>query len=159
MKRQWWANTQYSRLGIPSNVEANVLEEKVVNIFEKWGYSIPFRCIQACHRVSKESTTFIVNVSSRKYRQQGLRKIKMEDVDLPSPNKHLIYKDLCQYYKVLRSKSKRLPSLGKINGFFILGDTIKIKVSENSLSLCITHVDEYQKYFLASDPSSPGRSI
>ena len=39
MERQCWANAQYSRqecagiIGIPSEVEADVLEEKVVNIF------------------------------------------------------------------------------------------------------------------------------
>ena len=41
MERKCWANAQYSRresldiTGIPSEVEADVLEEKVVNIFEK----------------------------------------------------------------------------------------------------------------------------
>ena len=84
-----------------------------------------------------------------------LRNLKMKDLELPSPNKHLIYKNLCPYHKVLWSKSTRLHSLGKINGFFIFGGTVKIKVTENRLSFSIIHVDEFQKYFLDSDLSSP----
>ena len=43
MERQCWANAQYSRRecldirGIPSEVESDVLEEKVVNILDKLG--------------------------------------------------------------------------------------------------------------------------
>lgn len=39
-------------------------------------------------------------------------------------------------------KAKTLKSLGKIYSFCISGDKIKIKVSENSLSLSITHIDD-----------------
>ena len=71
----------------------------------------------------------------------------MEDVDLPGENKLFINKNLCPYYKVIWSKSKMLHSLGKINSFFISGDTIKIKVNENSLPLSVTHIDDFGKYF------------
>ena len=75
MERQCWANAQYSRrecldiIGIPSEVEPDVLEEKVVNIFEKLGCNIPSNHIEACHRVSKKSATVIVKFSQRKDRQ------------------------------------------------------------------------------------------
>ena len=133
MERQCWANAQYSRrecldiIGIPSEVEPDVLEEKVVNIFEKLGCNIPSNHIEACHRVSKKSATVIVKFSRRKDCQQvlavkkDLRKIKMEDVGLPGQNKLFINKNLCPYYKVLWSKSKKLHSLGKINSFFYFG--------------------------------------
>ena len=171
MERQCWANAQYSRrecldiIGIPSEVEPDVLEEKVVNIFEKLGCNIPSNHIEACHRVSKKSATVIVKFSRRKDCQQVLAvkkdpcKIKMEDVDLPGQNKLFINKNLCLYYKVIWSKSKMLHSLGKINSFFISGDTIKIKVSENSLPLSITHVDDFGKYFPDIDLSPPERSV
>ena len=61
----------------------------------------------------------------------------MEDVDLPHQNKLFINKNLCPYHKVLWSKSKKLHSLGKINSFFVSGDTAKIKVSENSPPLSL----------------------
>ena len=133
MERQCWANAQYSRrecldiAGIPREVEPDVLEEKVVNIFEKLGYNIPSNHIEACHGVSKKSVTVIVKFSRRKDCQQVLavkkvlRKIKMEDVGLPGQNKLFINKNLCPYYKVLWSKSKKLHSLGKINSFFYFG--------------------------------------
>ena len=95
MERQCWAEAQHSRrgcldiIGIPNEVEADVLEEKVVNIYEKLGCNIPSNRIEACHRVSKKSATVIVKISRRKDCQQvlavkkDLRKIKMVDVDLP----------------------------------------------------------------------------
>ena len=132
MECQCWANAQYSRrecidiIGIASKVKAEYLKEKVVNIFEKLGCSIPPNRI-VCHRVSKKSATVIVKFSHRKDCQQvlavkkDLRKVKMGDVDLPGHNKLFINRNWCPYYKVLWSKSKKLHSLGKINSFFYLG--------------------------------------
>ena len=79
--------------------------------------------IEACHRISKKISTVIVTFSWRKDCQQvlaakmDLRKIKMEDVDLPDQNKLFMNKNLCPYYKVIWSKCKKLHSLGKINKF------------------------------------------
>ena len=67
----------------------------------------------------------------------------MGDVDLLGQNKLSINKNLCPYYKVLCSKCKKLHSLSKVNSLFISGDTVKIRVSENSLPLPITHVDDF----------------
>ena len=171
MEFQCWANAQYSIrecldiIGIPNEVETDVLEEKVVNVFQKLGCNIPPNRIEACHRVSKKSSTVIVKFSRRKDCQQvlavkkDLGKIKMEDVDLPGQNKHFINKNLCPYYKILWSKSKKLHSLGKINSFFILGDTINIKVIKNSLLLSIIHVDDFGKHFPDIDLSPPERSV
>ena len=98
-----------------------------MNSFEKLGRNIPPNHIEACHSVSKKSATVIVKFSRRKDCQQvlavkkDLRKIKMEDVGLPGQNKLFINKNLCPYYKVLWSKSKKLHSLGKINSFFYFG--------------------------------------
>ena len=72
----------------------------------------------------------------------------MEDVDLLGQNKLFINKNLCPYYKVLWSKSKKLHSLGKINSFFISADTIKIKVSKNSLPLSILTLMTSENIFL-----------
>ena len=90
--------------------------------------------------------------------KKDLRKTKMEDVDLQGQNKLFINKNLCPYYKVLWSKSKKLHSLGKINSFFILGDTIKINVCENSLPLSITHDDYFGRNFPNIDLSPHERS-
>ena len=82
----------------------------------------------------------------------------MEDVNLPGQSNLFINRSLCPYYKVLWSKSKKLHSLGKIFSFYISGDTIKIKVSETSSPLSITHADDFGKYFLDIDLSPPERS-
>ena len=101
MERLCWLNAWYSRreclsrIVIPSEVEADVLEEKVAYMFKKLDCNIPSNCIEARHRVSKKSTTAIVNFSRRKDFQQVLAvkkdlwKIKMEDIDLPGQNKPL----------------------------------------------------------------------
>ena len=118
MECQCWADAQYSTrecigiIGIPCEVKADDLEEKVVNIFEKLRCSIPPNQIEVCHRVSKKSETVIVKFSHRKDCHQVLAvkkdlcKVKMEDVDLPGHNKLFINRNLCPYYKVLWSKSK-----------------------------------------------------
>ena len=107
MEHQCWAHAQYPKrecpdiIGIPREVEADILEEKVVKIFKKLGCNIPSNRIEACHRVSKKSATVIVTFSRRKDSQQvlavkkDLRKVEMEDVDLPGQNKHFINKKLC----------------------------------------------------------------
>ena len=76
MERQSWGNNQYSRrecldiIGIPSEVDAAVLEEKVLNIFGKLGCDVPPERIEVCHRMSKKSSTVIVKFTKRKDGQQ-----------------------------------------------------------------------------------------
>ena len=41
--------------------------------------------------------------------------------------------------------------------FFISGDTIKIKINENSPPLSVTHVDDFGNYFPDVDLPSPSR--
>ena len=79
----------------------------------------------------------------------------MEDVDLTGSNKLFISRSLCPYYKVLWSKSKKLHNLGQIHSFFISGDTVKIKISENSALMPVTHVDDFGNYFPDVDLSPP----
>lgn len=164
MERQSWTNAQYSRrecldkIWIPTEVEVNVLEEKV---FQKLGCNIPLNRIEACHGVSKKSATVIAKFSCRKDWQhvlalkKDLLKIKMEYVDLPSQNKLFINNNFCSNYKALWSKSKKLQTLGKINSFFISDNTITIKISENCLPLSITHVDDFRKDFPNIDLTQP----
>ena len=78
----------------------------------------------------------------------------MEDFGLPRQGKIFINSSLCPYYKMLWSKSKKLLTLGKINSFYISNGTIRIKISENSSLLSITHVDDFGKHFPDIDLSS-----
>ena len=86
-------------------------------------------------------------VLKKDLREKGYTQYKIEDVDLPGQNKLFISKKLCLYYKVLWSKCEKLRSLVKIN-----------KVSENSLPLSISHIDDFGKYFPDLDLSPRERS-
>ena len=144
LERQCWANAQYSRrecldiVGILREVSGEVLEEKVLNIFGKLGCDISPDRIEACHRVGRTNDTVIVKFSRRKDCQhvwnvkKDLKKLTLEDLELPGNSKLFINRSLCPYYKMLWSKGKKLHSLSKIHSFFISGDTIKIRVNENS---------------------------
>ena len=83
----------------------------------------------------------------------------MEDVGLQGQNKLFINKTCVHTIKFYGPKVKKLHSSAKINSFFISGDKIKIKVSENSLPLSISHVDDFGKYFPDIDLSPPERSV
>ena len=167
LERQRWANVQYSRrecldiVGIPREVSREVLVEKVLNIFGKRGCDISPDRIEACHRVGRTNDTVIVKFSRRKDCQhvwnvkKDLKKLTLEDLELPGNSKLFINRSLCPYYKMLWSKSKKLHSLSEIHSFFISGDTIKIRINENSSPLSITHVDDIGKPFPDVDLSPP----
>ena len=69
---------QYSRrkfldvIDFPNEVDADGLEEKVLNIVEKPCCDIPLKRIEACHRISKKRLTVTVKFIKQKYCQQVL---------------------------------------------------------------------------------------
>ena len=69
LERQCWANAQYLRrecldiVGIPREVSGEVMEEKVLNIFDRIGCSISPDNIESCHLISQKSDTVIVKFS------------------------------------------------------------------------------------------------
>ena len=152
--------TQYSRpecldiVGIHCKVSGEVLGEKVLNIFGKLGCNISLDHIDACYCVGRRNDTVTVKFSRQKDCHQvwsvkkDLKKLTMEDLELPGNNKTFINRSLYVYYKMLWSKSKKLHSLSKICNFFISGDMIKNRVNENSSLLSITHVDDFSKHSL-----------
>ena len=131
--------------------------------FGKLGCDISPDGIEACHCVGRTADTVIVKFSKRKDCQhvwsvkKDLKKLTMEDLELPGNSKLFINRSLCPYYKMLWSKSKKLHSLGKIHSFFISGDTIKIRVNENSSPSSIAHADDFGKHFPDVDLSPPSR--
>ena len=98
LERQCWANAQYWRreclevVGIPLSVDDNILEEKVIQVFEKVGCNIGSSNIEACHRITKKNDRVIVTFSRRKDCQcvlsvkKNLQKLKMEDIGLTGDN-------------------------------------------------------------------------
>ena len=167
---QCWSDGQYSRwecldlVGIPSEVQADALKEKVVAIFEKLGCNIPTESIEACHRISKKNPKVIIKFLQRKDCQQvwdvkrDLQKIKVGGI--LTCLVRTSYSSIKSYAHITRwyGHKARNYSFGKIYGFFILGDTIKIRVSKNSSPLSLTHVEDNGKYFPDVHLSPPGHS-
>ena len=170
MERQCWANAQYSRreclelVGVPRSVSDGNLEEKVLKIFEKVGCPIEGNNIEACHRISKKNERIIMKFSRRKDGQnvlnakRELRKLDMKEIGFPEDNPIFVNQSLCTYYRVLWSKAKR-HSLKRIKSFYVSGGTVKIKISENSLPLTITHVNDFKEHFPDVNLASSSESL
>ena len=156
MARQCCANSQYSRreclelVSVPRSVSDGDLEEKVLKIFENIGCPIEGNSIEVCHQINKKKNERIIvkfshwkdcqNILNAK---KELRKLDMKDIGFPEDNPISVNQSLCTHYWVLWSKAKRLHSLKGINSFYVSRGTIKIKISENSLPLLITHVKDF----------------
>ena len=129
------------------------MEEKVLKIFEKAGCPIEGSNIEACHRISKKNERIIVKSPCRKDCQnvlnvkKELRKLDMKEIGFPEDDPIFVNQGLCTYYRMLWSKVKRLHSLKGISSFYVSGGTVKIKISENSLPLPITHVSDFKEHF------------
>ena len=87
LERQSWANAHYSRkeclevVGIPRQVDENLLEIKVLSIFEKVGCTIDPGFIDDCHRLGKNSDRVIIKFPHRKGCKQVLQaKKKLEEL-------------------------------------------------------------------------------
>ena len=90
--------------------------------------------------------------------KKNLQKLKMEDIGLTGDNKFFINHSLCPYYRVLWSKAKVLLNMGKINRLMVSNGTVKVKISEISAPISITHADDFTKYFPDVDLSVSAQS-
>ena len=112
-----------------------------------------------CHRLGKNNDRVIVKFTRRKDCKQilkvkkDLRDLNIDDLDLPRGTK--IYESLCPYYQISWSKAKKLQNIGSVNNFYISSGTIKIKVTENSRPITITHLDDFKIHFPDIDLSPP----
>ena len=110
LERQCSANAQYSRkeclevVGIPRQVDDNLLKTKVLSIFEKVGCTIDPGFIDDCHRLGKNSDRVIVKFSCRKDCKQVLQAKK----DLKDLNTDDLNTETYLGTKNLR-KSKSMP--------------------------------------------------
>ena len=57
--------------------------------------------------------------------------------------------------------NSRGPSIDpcRISSFYVSGGTVKIKISENSLPLPITHVSDFKEHFPAVNLAPPSESL
>ena len=140
-------------VGIPSSVNNNNLEHKVLTVFQKVRCELSPRDLEACHRLRKNSDTVIPKFSLRQDCEQimsvkkDLKKLKVQDIGLSGNQSIFMNTSLCTYYRMIWSKCKKLHEAGNITSFYTSCDTIKIKITENSSHIAITHTQNFTKDF------------
>ena len=81
-----------------------------------------------------------------------LSKLNLTDTDLGN-TKVFINQSLCQYHKLLWSKSKQLDTIKQIHSYYASNGTVKVTFQENSRPLSITHATDFDKNFPGIDLS------
>ena len=125
----------------------------MLSVLEKFCCKIDPDNIKDCHWLSKKSDNVIIKFSRRKDSQhvlrvkKDLRNLNLEDLGFHEENEIYINGSLCQYYRMLWFKSKKLHSMGRIHSSQIADESINIKVHENSTPLAITHVNDFEYHF------------
>ena len=79
--------------------------------------------------------------------KKELRKLYIKQIGFPEGNPICVNQSLHTCYRVIWSKVKLLHSLNKISSFYVSGGTVKIKISENTPPLPITHVNVFKENF------------
>ena len=102
----------------------------------------------------------VIIMFSRRKDCQHVLWVKKEIFGFHGENKIYINRSLCQYYRKLWSKSKKLHSMGRVHSFYVAGKSTKIKVHENSTLLAIAHANDFKYHFLDvnSSPTSISNS-
>ena len=141
-QRQCCTNAQYSRrecvevIGIPKTVESKDLEHTIHKVFNSIGFDIEEDRIKACQRLTKSDHT-IVKFSRRKDCQhlmrikKGLNDPNPTKLSFPDGTKIYVNDSLCLYYKGLWNECKKLWNNKKIDSYFTVNGTVKIKQAEN----------------------------
>ena len=159
LERQCWSNEQYSRReyleisGIPSNTENQNLEETVLNILEKIDVTIMSENVEACHWLKSKGgqKKVIVKFSKRKDAEKvrkAKRKLKTTDLNSMNISSPVFINDsLCNYYKRVWSKCRKLLNGGFINGFWFTGSTLRLKLTESSPARNVSHLVDLEELF------------
>ena len=163
LQRQCWSNEQYSRrecleaTGIPQDTNDDKLEEVVVGVMDKIDVKVQTENIEACHWLkSKGNDKKVIIKFSRRKDADNVRKAKkkLKSANLSSlgiNNPVYINDSLCNYYKLLWSKCKKLSINKSLHGFWVTNGTLRLKVSESSHPKIITHLSDLEDLF----PGSP----
>ena len=88
--------------------------------------------------------------------KNDIQMISVTDLDLPNNTiKLYLNQSLCPYYRILRSKSKALFAMDKMNSYLISNGSVKIRLQEQGPSILIAHTADFEKYFPGVDLSAP----
>ena len=109
--------------GIPCDVSNENLESEVLEVFSNVGCEILSRDSETCHCLMNNDRVIVKFLQRKDCNHvmsvmRDLQKVKLEDIGLRGSNSIFINPNLCPYYRMLLSKSKRLLDLGKITFMF-----------------------------------------
>ena len=149
LKRQCWANNQYTRrecleiTGLPENTENGNLEELTLKVLNEIGVNIDSRNVEDCHWVKTQGPKKVIIKFSRRKDANKVRtdkkKLKGKNLTSLGINKPIYINDsLCTYYKIW-TKCKKLHDNQVIHAFWISNGSIKLKVSETGNVHIVTH--------------------
>ena len=130
-----------------------------MEILEEIDVPIDPTLVEDCHRLPSKGSSkkVIIKLNRRKgihrilSNKNKLKTLKPELVHLPEETKSFINESLCLYYEKLWSKCKSLWSAGHISMFWVRNGSLRIKLSNESVSI-ITYGRDLEKLF-------PGNSL
>ena len=130
-----------------------------MEILEEIDVPIDPTLVEDCHRLPSKGSSkkVIIKLNRRKgihrilSNKNKLKTLKPELVHLPEETKSFINESLCLYYEKLWSKCKSLRSAGHISMFWVRNGSLRIKLSNESVSI-ITYGRDLEKLF-------PGNSL
>ena len=142
-------------LGIPDSISQNDPESKVCDIFWEYDADIDLANIEAFHRSKSNhwSQKVIVKLARKIYASNILSgKKKLKTINLSqkgfSPNTIVfINESLCSYYIFLWLECKKIWSKILIVSFWVSNGSIRIKQSENSPAILVSHINDMLKRF------------
>ena len=161
MERRCYANKQYSRtteclemLDIAASIDDNDLKSKVLKILEETDVPTDPTFFEDCHRLPSKGSLKKVIIKLNCYKdicrillnKDKAKNLKPASMHLPGETKVFISESLCFYYKKFWSKCKRLWGAGQISAFWVRKGSLRIKLSNESMSM-ITHDCDLEKLF------------
>ena len=157
LERQCWANKQYSRpecleiSGVPEFVTDKSFEGKILKLLEKIDVEVHPDHIEVCHWIKSNAgpKKVIIKISWRKDKiSRAKKKLKGLDLSLIGINSAVYINDsLCQYYKNLWAKCKKLWLNKFIHGVWTSNRYIRLKLTETGNVRVIAHDADLEELF------------
>ena len=164
LERQSWSNSQYSRqecleiTGIPDKTDQKDLGNTALNIFRKLDVEIDSSNIEDCHWYpNKGPKRAIIKFSKWKdanrtrHCKKNFKGMDFTSLGISSPV--FVNDSVCQYYKMLWRKCKKLLTNKFIDSFWLSNGSIRLRV-ENKDRPCacvITHISDLEVLFPGYD--------
>ena len=170
-ERKCYRNEQYSRRecleisGVPDRTPDSQLEDKVRGVFEIIDSAVKSKNIEACHWIKTKhgGRGVTVKLSKRKdadrikENKKKLKSTNLLSLDVQDPV--YINDSLCNSYKSLWSKCKRLHGGNFIHSFWMTNGSIRVKVAESSQTQEVSHICDLGELFAGNqclvDMSNP----